>query len=394
MHPSATSTARLNRLLIFVELDASNATLRKQAIREASTIGYWDTARTLIDAGLRIHPQEPDLLALSGFAHLRAHHYDDAEEALCDALSLGLDAPELHYNLAFARFGQKRYQEALAALTAPLADAVPLALLLRARCLHHLGRHEESIFACRAHLAIAQEDAETHGLLGLLLYEQEQADAAMPHVAAALRLNPQQLEAMLVSASLQSDSQNYDAARSLFETLLKSHPQCGRAWFGLALIELTQLHVHAAKRSIEQAAARMPSHIASWHLSAWANIMLGDILCAELAFDKALSADRNFGETHGGLALIAAMQGREVDARVSIKRALRLDPQSMSAHYAEMLLLQRAGQHDQAQKVLDAVLARPAVQAKGQYGDLVNVQVEYLRACTRPEADEAHIVLH
>jgi tetratricopeptide (TPR) repeat protein len=392
MHPSVASTARLNRLLIFVELDASNLQLRKDAIREASSVEYWDTVRKLIDDGLKAHPQEPGLLAHSGCAHLQAHHYVDAEEAFSAALEHGLDAPELHYSLAFARFWQRRYEEALASLMAPPAEAVPLALPLRAHCLHHLRRHEEAILACTAHLAIAHEDAETHGLLGLLLHEQGQTDAAMPHVAAALRLNPRQLEAMLVSAALHSQPKDYDAARTLFDALLQDHPQCSRAWFGLAVIELAHLHAHAAQRRIVQAAAPVSDYIARWHPLAWVNIMLGDILAAELDFDQALPADRNFAETHGGLAAIAAMQGREVDARVSIRRALRLHPQSMSACYAEMLLLQRAGQRAQAQKVLDAVLARPGCQATVRYRDL-NVQIEDLRALLRPE-EEAPAVLH
>jgi len=67
----------------------------------------------------------------------------------------------------------------------------------------------------------------------LLLYEQGLADQAMPHVNAALEQNPQQLEAMLVSAAVQSDSKNYDTARALFDELLRLHPECGRAWHGL-----------------------------------------------------------------------------------------------------------------------------------------------------------------
>jgi tetratricopeptide (TPR) repeat protein len=393
MHPSATSTARLNRLLIFVELDATNLKLRKDAIRAASSVGYWDTARKLIDDGLKTCPQEPFLLAHSGCAYLQAHHYVDAEEAFSSALSHGLDGPELHYNLAFARFGQRRYEEALASLTAPLAEAVPIALLLRAHCLHRLGHSEEAILACTARLAIEQQDAETHGLLGLLRYEQQQADAAMPHVAAALRQNPQQLEAMLVSASLESGSQNHDVARVLFETLLQVHPRCDRAWLGVALIELTELFGRAARRDLAQPAACMPDYVAG-HVQAWVNTMRGDVVAAELGFSRALSANRDFAEMHGGLAVIAGMQGREVDARVSIRRALRLDPQSTSALYAGMLLLQRANQHDQAQKLLHAVLARHACQTRDRARDLTKVQVENLRARLHAEEGEAPDLLH
>ncbi|MET0534148.1 MAG: tetratricopeptide repeat protein [Steroidobacter sp.] len=385
MPTPATSSVRLNRLLIFVEHHPANLALRKDAIREAFNIGHWDTARRLIDEGLRHQSDDASLLALSGFSYLQAHHYGDAEEALTGALLQGLDVAEVKYNLAFVTFEQKRYEEALLLLTPAVTERVPLALQLRARCLHHLGRRDEAIEHCRAHLAIVREDAETHGLLGLMLYERSQFEAALPHMSAALANNPRQLEAMLVAASLQSDSKNYDTARALFDELLHSHPECGRGWLGLALIELTQLQVYAAKRNSELATTYMPDHIGGWHVLAWTNILLGDILSAELAFDRALSVDRNFCETHGGLAVIAAMQGRDVDARVSIKRALRLDPQSLLAQYAQMLLLQRTGRHTQAQQLLNTVLGRTPERMSVQHRDLVAAQLEYMKAVAQDE---------
>jgi Tfp pilus assembly protein PilF len=106
--------------------------------------------------------------------------------------------------------------------------------------------------------------------------------------------------------------------------------------------------------------------------------MRGDVAGAATAFEQALALDRNFGETHGGLAVIAALQGRHEEARESIKRALRLDRQAMSAQYAEMLLLQYGSQHKQAREVLDAFLNRPVARSDMQYRDLVNLHMKYL----------------
>jgi len=385
MPDTVTSSTRLTRLLAFVELDAGNLTLRKDTIREAFSVGSWDAARKLIDDGLATSPHETELLALSGFAHFQAQRYGEAEEALSKALHQGSDAAEIYYTLAFTRFGRKRHAEALELLTPSVIAALPMTLLLRARCLHHLGRRVEAISECKAHLAAAPDDAECNGLLGLLLYEEELHEDINAHVSVALRQNPKQLEAMLVVASLQSDSGNYDLAAHSFHTLLKEHPECGRAWLGLALVELTQMELPAAKRAIEHATMHLPEHIGSWHVSAWIHIMLGDFFAAKLAFKEALAVDRNFGETHGGLAVIAALQGEEDRAHAGIKRALRLDPQSMSAQFAEMLLLQQHGRHAQAQDVLDTVLARKVAHRDLRYRDLVARQIDYLRARVNPE---------
>jgi Tfp pilus assembly protein PilF len=189
-------------------------------------------------------------------------------------------------------------------------------------------------------------------------------------------------DALLVRASLYSEAREYGAARASFTALLEAHPECGRAWLGLGLIKLSQGEVEAALRDIELAAAYVPEHIGTWHVLAWIQIMRRDVSAAEAAFLRALALDRNFAETYGGLAVIAALQGREVDAHSSIKRALRLDPQSLSARYAQILLLHGHGHYPEATAVLDEVLARPLDRDGTRYRDLVNAQLRSLRAGT------------
>ena len=333
-----TTSERLERLLAFVEHDSGNF----------------------------------GLMAYAGFAHLQAQRYEEAERLLSDALAGGREAAEVRYNLAFARFMQKRYADALEGLSSAVSLAFPLALLLRARCLHHLARAVEAIADCRAHLAVAAGDAETHGLLALLLHEQGQNQTAKEHASVALKDNPQQLDAMLASASIHSQAREYEQAQPAFEALLRAHPGCGRGWLGLGLIKLSQMQTNAAKHDVELAAARMPEHNGTWHVLGWIHIMSGDLLAAEAAFQRALDIDRAFGETHGGLAVVAALQGRESEARQGIKRALKLDPQAMSARYAEIALLRRGGQHTQADALFTAFLSRQAGPDAFQFGNPFN----------------------
>lgn len=389
MTSSVAFSARLNRLLRFLDHDMGNVALRRDAVCEACDTGQWETARELIEVGLWLHPDEAELLALSGFVNLHAQRYADAGQELSAALANGMSAPEVRYNLAFACFMQKRYSQALELLADVLPEAVPLTVLLRARCLHHLQRPDEAVVCCRAHLAAAPEDAEAHGLLALLLQEQHRHEDALPHVEAALKQNPKQLEALLAVAGTQRHLHDYAAAEVSFDTLLSAYPECGRAWLGRAMIKLGHLQFEPASQDIERAAACMPEHIGTWHVLAWTRLMRGDVVAAELAFDRAMALDRNFGETHGGLAVIAALQGREADARGSIKRALRLDGQSMAAQYAEMLLLQRAGKHEQARAVLEAFMARPVAGSDMQFRDLVTAHIKHLQA---REGEASHAV--
>ena len=63
-----------------------------------------------------------------------------------------------------------------------------------------------------------------------------------------------------------------------------------------------------------------------------------DIAAARAAFTHALELDHNFGESHGGLAVALALQGHAALASDAVRRALGLDPQSLSARYAQSVL--------------------------------------------------------
>jgi len=383
IHPAVpdASSPPLERLLSYIERDPGNLILRKQAIGAARAAGDWAAARRLVDDGLLARANDPELLAASGLLHVQARNHADAEQALSAALAQGADAPELRCALAFALFMQRRHAGALETLgPAAVPLAVPSALLLRARCLHHLGRLPEAVADCRAHLGAQPQSTDTHGLLALLLCEQDLREQAQPHIEAALRLDPTQLEALLAQALLQFGAQDHEAARASFAALLQSHPHCGRAWLGLSLVELTQWRLDAAGHHAEQAAVHLPDHIGSWHVLAWTRLLQGDVAAAGRAFDAALALDRNFGETHGGLAVVAALQGREADARASARRAQRLNPQAMAGHHAEIVLLQQHGRQQEARAAFEAFLARPVARSDMQYRDLLTTHLQQLSA--------------
>lgn len=318
--------ARLDRLLAFLEQDAGNVLLRKDAIREACSARQWEVACRLIEAGLQAHPAE--------CADLR---------------------------------------------------------VLRARCLHHLRDVDAAIAECMDILASTPDDAESNGLLALLLHDQGMNERAHRHAERALTNDARQLDAQLTVASIEYIRGEYTTARYSYEALLQIHPECGRAWLGLALIDLLYLNLDAARRHIDLACMHMPEHIGSWHVLAWLALMRNDFADARAAFGRALAIDRNFGETYGGLAIVAVLQDRQADAQANIKRALRLDPHSMSARYAELLIVKSTGRNDAATAGLRELLAEPTGDGRTRYRDLIETHIDFLRAA-RPGLVSA--VLH
>ena len=71
----------------------------------------------------------------------------------------------------------------------------------------------------------------------------------------------------------------------------------------------------------------------------------------------AYDLDRNFADSHGGLALIAALRGQTESAEQSVKRALRLNPQCVTAIYAKSLLLSDSGHDEEADRLLSALVS-------------------------------------
>ncbi len=82
---------------------------------------------------------------------------------------------------------------------------------------------------------------------------------------------------------------------------------------------------------------------------AWMQLLSGPLDAAEATLEHAKTIDHDFGETYGGLAVVAAMKGNASRAREMIRTALKLDRNSFSAAYASLLFTARTccpgGQH-------------------------------------------------
>lgn len=371
--------SRLDRLLRYIESDSTNLALRNDAIREACNVGQWKIARALIERGLRAHPQNAALLASLGFVELQAQRYIEAERALAAALARGVEAPEVRFNLAFCRFTLRDYAAALELLAdAVVALVLPGALLLRARCLHHLDRPLEAIADCKAYLELSSEDADAKGLLSLLLYEKRSLKEARALSEAALRQNTTQLEALLTRGAFATDERDYGTAASTYLTLVETHPLCGRGWLGLALVDLLRMRIDSARRCIGLAAGAMPGNIGSLHVLAWIEVVCGNLTEARAAFVRALAIDRNFAETHGGLAVVAVLEDDAAAAAACIKRALRLQPECLSARYADVLALSKAGKQEAAQTAFEALMSTRITVQEGPYRDFVAAHLRSL----------------
>jgi tetratricopeptide (TPR) repeat protein len=106
----------------------------------------------------------------------------------------------------------------------------------------------------------------------------------------------------------------------------------------VAMADLLAGDLPTALAHFDNALATMPGHIGTWHGKAWAQLLSSDLPGAQRSFTSALDLDRNFAESHGGLAVALALLGRTEEALQHIERALRLDAFNLSGRYAQAIL--------------------------------------------------------
>ena len=92
-------------------------------------------------------------------------------------------------------------------------------------------------------------------------------------------------------------------AAALFEQVLQRESDNGRAWLGLGLVRLYQQDHQRAITALEKASQLMPRSAGTIVALGWAKVANKDMLGAEQVFRQAITADRNFAESHGGLAV-------------------------------------------------------------------------------------------
>jgi tetratricopeptide (TPR) repeat protein len=146
---------------------------------------------------------------------------------------------------------------------------------------------------------------------------------------------------------------------ALFDQALKQEPENPRALLGKGLALLVSQDTQGATQALDKGAALFARHIGSWIAAGWAHFTCGDTVTARARFETALALDENFAESHGGLAVLDAIDGNIESARKRCDVALRLDRACMSAALAKSMLLEKKGHPDMARKIMETVMTQP-----------------------------------
>jgi tetratricopeptide (TPR) repeat protein len=347
--------ASLARFRGYLAQDPKNLNLCYEIIDVQTRLGEYQPARAEISTALKIFPNDAGLRFRLATLDIASGQSADAAHTLRAMQSEGIDNSVIRYNLGYALMLQGDYESAKAVFeTIPLDDPqAPRVRVMLARCLHHLDEMEKGIELIRDFVASHTQDADALGVLALMEWDEGHNAEAVAAAKRALESDPNNIEAGIVMGTHALDEQNIEEAKADFNRVIQRHKNNGRAWSGLGLAHMADIDLANAMPALQNATEYMPDHIGTWHALAWCQIVQGDLAGARKNLEAGLALNRNFSESHGGLAVIAAMEQRYDDAEPLIRRALRLDPNSFSGRFAQSLVMNRTDPENAAKMIRD-----------------------------------------
>jgi tetratricopeptide (TPR) repeat protein len=218
---------------------------------------------------------------------------------------------------------------------------------------HHLT---DALQWARANEAVLQAHPDVAAVASIIAVDADAFPDASRWSALALMQLPHSVEALTASAALALVERDALRAKGLLQAVLAMRPAEGREWSSLGMAHLLSQQTSEARDAFLRATTFMPGHIGSWHGLGWASLLAGDLAAACDAFEQALALDRNFGESHGAVAIGYALTGNAELARRYIELGVRLDPAALSPRYAQAVLSGAVGRPDEFASLVERAL--------------------------------------
>ncbi|MCG3723683.1 tetratricopeptide repeat protein [Vibrio cincinnatiensis] len=348
-----------NRYRKYLEIDPENNQLLAQTIELGLKSGEVQGAWELAQDAMNRFPEDYSCRYQAVTAALASHHYTDVIQWLSDIISSSPAPVWAQYNYAYALFQIGKFDSVIDYVTTVLKQAVPVPRieLIMARSLHFKGYYSEGASVMSSFLNDHPGDPEALGVMSLLFLDMNATERAEKAAEEALCKDGGQVEALLAMAAIQWAQRNHQKASALIDKALTIAPSVGRALSIKGQLLLAEGNHLNAMKVFELAVKSIPSHIGTWHGLAWCYLFTDQFEKCREAFEAALELDRNFAESHGGLALIAHIMRDEHEVNEHLERALRLDRSCFTGLFVQAMLLRDNGKNEEADIIIDSILA-------------------------------------
>lgn len=207
------------------------------------TLGLWEEAIYWYSEALKVNPA--DAIAINNRGNIRMEQLGEYEKAYKDFSTALVADPTLltaRYNRALAAMNLSQYEPAIADLSACLEQGFMVGTVhgLRGICLAATGRHGEAAEDLKIALRADPDNAIYWATYGLCEYEHGLYQQAIETLSHALTLNPHQPEMQNVRGMAYFFLENYAAAQTDFEAVVRQKPDYAHGWYFLGLCRKIQ----------------------------------------------------------------------------------------------------------------------------------------------------------
>lgn len=366
--------AKLKKYNAFLAEDPKNLNLLAEVIDLNIYLKNYNDAKSKIIDALSIEKDNPYFKLSLSTIYLAEGDYTSSIEITSTLINNNFTDPEIKFNHGYALALHGEYDEAKEFLldlynSEHQFQFLPATLI---RTLHHLGEIDEAIVIANQHLQDYPNDDVVMGMLSLLYFDNDDFSNAQLYADKTLALSPNNLDALVTAGGTYIGDERINEASAVLTRAAKLQPDNGRIWVKIGLIDMLNQDLSTAQTNIHKALDCMPEHIGSWHVLGWIQIMQNDVNSAEASFNHALSLDRNFGETYGGLAIIEGLKGNWAAADEHTKKAKFLGGEVMSSYYVHYLKLKSRGRDEEITTLRNMVLSTNKLPNGSTFQDFLN----------------------
>lgn len=345
MNPSSTiNGSRHQKLAALLRQDPDNVLLIADAAEAALAEANFASVEEHIAAGVGLEGATKAWRFREASLRIAQRRLTDAV-ALLEALRDSSPADvSLDHNLAYVRFLEGRYADCTGLLqpwldgtrTIELQALGPVAALWL-RALHHEGELARAWAWVERH-ANNLPTPEVAGIASLIALDLDNEVAAEKLARSVLRVEPSQLEASIVAATIATARGEGTRAATLLGHAMERHPHQARAWSTLGFAELAGSNHAEAQRHFRKALDFAPADSGSWLGLGWSEVLGRNLEAAQLAFERALEAGADPADAHGAMAVVLALRGEERKGEEQVKLAIQLGGDGMTTKFAQAVL--------------------------------------------------------
>lgn len=366
-------------------------------------LGRFDEAKAILDEGLRISPNAPDLQLAIGWLHYRRGDLPSAQEAAELVTQAHAEQADGWFLLGIIRRDRLHPREAEQCLSEALARceveagsrpqrmADPATTKLKTRILLELGRTSEARTLVHQLLKSCPRDGAYWQLLAEALLQKRQYHMAVLALSRAARFAPASPDFWRQSAWLALAAEDLRAARvalSHLQSLTQDDPANDVL---AASILAASGDLQEAARRAERAVSQAPDSADAWRTLATVRTRQDRLTEAEAAIRTALRCNpENCCDAYRQLGWICLGKYRHREAIAAFERAVDNKPKDAPSWYGLAEAHRAAGQFPDALRAIQTALRLRSKwdEARRLRGNLVAEQIYYFMKRTWQYFDE------